>query len=167
MEKSGWPPRAHEVERPNEKENFKTEVPLPVYDTVAPPPPVTDPSRMRIALVTESGLVPRGNPGRLEWFRASRWLKHGIEGKDDLKAGEYEVVHGGYDACFANEDPDRLVPVDALRTLEKGREIGALLNEYYVTCGNHAILAQMAQYAQEIASDLKRQKVDSVLLVAT
>ncbi|MGC2693566.1 MAG: glycine/betaine/sarcosine/D-proline family reductase selenoprotein B, partial [Desulfobaccales bacterium] len=50
---------------------FTTEVPLPNYDKVPPPPPVTDPARLRLAVVTESGLVPSGNPDRLEWVRAS------------------------------------------------------------------------------------------------
>jgi len=38
---------------------------------------------------------------------------------------------------------------------------------YYVTCGNHGILSQMAQHAREIAADLRAQNVDAVLLVAT
>ena len=28
----------------------------------------------------------------------------------DLECGKYEVVHGGFDAKFANEDPDRVLP---------------------------------------------------------
>ncbi|MBI2217205.1 MAG: glycine/betaine/sarcosine/D-proline family reductase selenoprotein B [Candidatus Rokubacteria bacterium] len=146
---------------------FTTEVPLPQYDRVVPPAPVTHLSRMRLAVVTECGLVPPGNPDRLEWVRASKWLKYSLEGKDDLGPGEYEVVHSGYDAAFALQDPDRLVPLDALRELVRRRELGSLLDAYYVTCGNHGVLSQMAQHAREIAADLRRQHVDTVLLVAT
>jgi len=148
-------------------EPFSTEVPLPRYDRVAPPPPVADPARMRLALVTECGLVPAGNPDHLEWVRASKWLRYGLDGVDDLARGDYEVAHGGYDAAFAVEDPDRLVPVDAVRELARSGEIGEVLDAYYVTCGNHGVLGQMATHAREIAADLRRQHVDAVLLVAT
>jgi len=148
-------------------EAFTTEVPLPRYERVTPPPPVADQARMRLALVTECGLVPAGNPDRLEWVRASKWLKYSLAGKADLSRGDFEVIHGGYDAAFALEDPDRLLPVDAVRELERRGEIGALLDAYYVTCGNHGILSQMARHAREIAADLREQNVDAVLLVAT
>ncbi len=146
---------------------FTTEVPLPNYDKVPPPPPVPDPSRMRLAVVTESGLVPMGNPDKLEWVRASKWFKYSIEGIDSLKSGEYEVIHGGYDAAHALADPNRMVPVDVLRELARRGEIGELLESYYVTCGNHGVLSQMTQHAREIAADLLAQKVGAALLVAT
>jgi len=148
-------------------EAIMTEVPLPRYEEVAAPAAVADPARVRVALVTESGLVPKGNPGRLEWVRASRWLKYSIAGKDRLDKGEYEVIHSGYDAAFALDDPNRLVPVDAARQLARSGEIGSLLDTYYVTCGNHGILSEMAQYSQDIAAELKAQDVGAVLLVAT
>jgi len=148
-------------------EAFATEVPLPRYEVVTPPAPVADPTRVRLALVTESGLVPKGNPGRLEWVRASRWLKYSIAGKGRLDKKDYEVIHSGYDAAFALDDPNRLVPVDAARELARRGEIGSLLDTYYVTCGNHGILSEMAKYSKDIASELKAQDVGAVLLVAT
>ena len=45
--------------------------------------------------------MPRGNPDRLEWVRASKWLAYPIDGKETLARGDYEVAHGGYDAAFA------------------------------------------------------------------
>ncbi len=146
---------------------FATEVALPVYDRVAPPPPLADPPRACLALVTESGLVPAGNPDRLEWVRASKWLKYSLAGKDDLTPREYEVIHSGFDASFGLEDPDRLLPVDAVRELVRRGELGSMLDAYYVTCGNHGILSQMARYGREIAADLREQNVDAALLVAT
>ena len=41
-----------------------------------------------------------------------------------------------------------------MRELERRGEIGSLLDDYYVTCGNHGILSQMATHAREIAADL-------------
>jgi glycine reductase len=146
---------------------FNTEVRLPKYDQVPPPAPVSDPSRMRLAVVTEAGLVPMGNPDRLEWVRAAKWFKYSIDGMDSLKAGEYEVVHGGYDAVHTLANPNRMVPVDALRELVRRGEIGELLESYYVTCGNHGVLSQMAQHARQIAQDLLAREVNAALLVAT
>ena len=148
-------------------EPFTTEVPLPRYDRVAPPPAVGDPRRMRLAVVSECGLVPRNNPDRLEWVRASKWLAYSLAGRDRLAPGDWEVAHGGYDAAFARDDPHRLIPLDALRALERVGEIGAVLDRYYVTCGNHGVLSRMAQHGREIAADLRARDVDAVLLVAT
>jgi glycine reductase complex component B subunit gamma len=145
---------------------FVSETPLPQYDRVAPPPPVTDLAHKRLAIVTECGLVPRGNPDRLEWVRASKWLAYDVPG-DGFRPERYEVVHGGYDASAGTADPNRLVPLDALRELERRGEIGALAPVYYVTCGNHGVLSRMARYAGDIAADLRRRMVDAVLLVAT
>ncbi len=149
------------------KEAFATEAPLPRYDRVTPPAPVADPSRARLALVSECGLVPKGNPDRLEWVRASKWLKYSVAGRQELAPGDYEVAHGGYDVAFATQDPHRVIPLDAVRLLEHRGAIGALLPAYYVTCGNHGVLSEMAQHAREIAADLRAQNVDAVLLVAT
>ena len=148
-------------------ESFSTEVPLPSYDRVPPPPALADTRSARLALVSECGLVPSGNPDHLEWVRASKWLKYSPAASDGLLPGRYEVAHGGYDTAFALQDPNRLIPLDAVRELARRGEIGALLPAYYVTCGNHGILSQMAQHAREIAADLRAQNVDAVLLVAT
>ena len=144
-----------------------TEVPLPHYDRVTPPPPVVNRAHMRLALVTEAGLVPIGNPDRLEWVRASKWLKYPLPEHADRMPGAFEVAHGGYDATSGTADPNRLLPLDAVRELARRGEIGDLVESYYVTCGNHGILSQMAQHAREIAADVRKQHVDGVLLVAT
>lgn len=149
------------------RQSFTTELQLPKYEKVAPPAAVADLSRTRLAIVTESGLVPLGNPGRLEWVRASKWFKYSIGGKKRLNPGEYEVIHSGYDAAHTLADPNRMVPVDAVRELVQRGEIGELLADYYVTCGNHGVLSQMAQHAREIAADLLAQGVGAALLVAT
>ena len=48
-----------------------------------------------------------------------------------------------------------------------GKRRSAVSSDYYVTCGNHGILSQMATHAREIAADLRAREVDAVLLVAT
>jgi glycine reductase len=128
---------------------------------------VPDLSRALVALVTESGLVPHGNPDRLETWNASKWFKYPIAGRAGLERGEYEAWHGGCDTAGTNDDPDRAVPLDAARILEKEGIIGRLHDWYYVTTGNMANIKTMARIGAEIAGDLKEQGIQAVVLTAT
>jgi betaine reductase len=92
--------------------DVRTEV-EPRGDRVPPPSPVADLASIRIALVTEAGCVPQGNPDRLPTRHANVWLRYPIVGVDSLDADAYESVHAGFDTSFANGDPNRLVPLDA------------------------------------------------------
>ena len=91
-----------------------------------------------LALVTEGGLVPKGNPDRLESSRGSRYFKYPIDGRQDLKRGEFEAMHTGYDTSTVNQDPDRIVPLDAMRVLEKSKRFRKLHDYYFVTTGTGA-----------------------------
>src|SRR4029453_53409 len=62
------------------------------------------------ALVTEGGLVPKGNPDRLESSRGSKYFKYAIEGRENLRQGEFEAMHTGYDTSTVDKDPDRMGP---------------------------------------------------------
>jgi glycine reductase len=143
------------------------EVPIPRFDHVAPAPPVLDPTKATIALVTESGLVPVGNPDRLESARATRWLRYPIAGKATATAGEYASVHGGYSTVWANEDPNRLVPLDVARELEREGAIGALHSEYLVTTGNGTTVPNARRFGVEWAAELRRAGITAAILTAT
>ena len=54
----------------------------------------------------------------------------------DLTSADHETAHGGYDPVYANEDADRVLPVDVLRDLEKEGKIGKLHRYFYTTVGN-------------------------------
>ena len=54
----------------------------------------------------------------------------------DLTEETYETAHGGYDPVYANEDSDRVLPVDVLRDMEKEGVIGELHHLFYTTTGN-------------------------------
>ncbi len=146
---------------------YRTELPVEGFGTVPPPPPVPDLSRALVALVTESGLVPAGNPDRLETWNASRWFKYPIAGRSDFRRGEFEAWHGGCDTTCTNDDPDRAVPLDAARALERDGVIGRLHDYYYVTTGNMANIKTMARIGAEIARDLQAQGVQAAILTAT
>jgi len=146
---------------------YRTELFIESPGTVPPPPPVPDLSRALVALVTESGLVPQGNPDKLETWNASKWFKYPIAGLGDLERGRYEAWHGGCDTTWTNDDPDRAVPLDATRRLETEGVIGRLYDHYYVTTGNMASIKTMARIGAEIAQDLKQQGIQAVILTAT
>jgi glycine reductase len=146
---------------------YRTELPIESFATVPPAPPVPDLSRALVALVTESGVVPYGNPDRLETWNASKWFKYPIAGLQDLERGKYQAFHGGCDTTWTNEDPDRAVPLDAARILEKEGIIGRLHDSYYVTTGNMANIKTMVRIGAEIAQDLKAAGVQAVILTAT
>jgi len=148
-------------------EPFQTELPVQVYQTITPAPPVADLSSATVAIVTEAGVVPNGNPDRLEFIRASKWHKYPIAGKNDLLVGEYEAVHGGYDNTWTNQDPDRILAVDVLRQLETEGVIGKLFDYYYVTTGNGTSIESSARFGREIADDLKANGVQAVVSPAT
>jgi glycine reductase len=146
---------------------YRTELPIEGFGTVSPPPPVPDLGKALVALVTESGLVPHGNPDRLETWNASKWFKYPIAACSDLERGQYEAWHGGCDTAGTNDDPDRAVPLDAARILEKEGIIGRLYDWYYVTTGNMANIKTMARLGAEIAADLRQQGIQAVILTAT
>ncbi len=146
---------------------YRTELPIESFGSVPPALPVPDLSGALVALVTESGVVPFGNPDRLETWNASKWFKYSIAGLNDLEPGKYQAFHGGCDTTGTNADPDRAVPLDAARMLEKETVIGRLYEYYYVTTGNMANVKTMTRIGAEIAQDLRVNGVQAAIMTAT
>lgn len=137
------------------------------FDRVTPPPPVPDLSRALLALVTEAGCVPQGNPDRLPSIRSQGWLRYSLAGERTLAAGRYESVHGGFDVTLANEDPNRLVPLDTVRALEEAGRVGRVHDAFYTTTGNGTPVAASTRFGAEIAGELREAGVEAVLLSGT
>lgn len=148
-------------------EKFETEYKMPDFDRVTPNPPVLDMKKAKVALVTSGGIVPKGNPDRIESSSASKYGKYDISGVNDLAAETYETAHGGYDPTYANQDSDRVLPVDVLRELEKEGIIGELHRYYYSTVGNGTSVANAKKYAAAIAGELLKDGVQAVVLTST
>jgi len=96
----------------NQRRRIQTEFKMPVFDKVKPLSPIEDLSKIKIALVTSGGIVPKGNPDHIESSSASRFGRYSLE-------GEKVTAHGGYDPTYANENPNRVLPIDVMRELEK------------------------------------------------
>lgn len=148
-------------------EEFTTEYPMPEFDNVAPATAISDLSKAKIALVTSGGIVPKGNPDRIESSSASKYGTYSIENVNTLTADSYETAHGGYDPSYANQDPNRVLPLDIVREMEKEGVIGSLHNYFYTTVGNGTAVANAKKYAAEIAQKLLADGVDAVILTST
>ncbi len=146
---------------------FETEFPMPDFDRVDPNPAVKDLAHAKIALVTSGGIVPKGNPDHIESSSASHYGEYDIAGVMDLTEETYETAHGGYDPVYANEDSDRVLPVDVLRDMEKEGKIGELHHLFYTTTGNGTAVASSKAFAAEFSAKLKADGVDAVILTST
>jgi len=146
---------------------FVTEYPMPDFDRVDPNPAIKDVKSAKIAIVTSGGIVPKGNPDRIESSSASKFGEYDITGVNDLTAETYETAHGGYDPVYANEDADRVLPVDVMRDFEREGVIGKLHNKYYATVGNGTSTKNSKLYAADFAQRLKHDNVQAVILTST
>jgi glycine reductase len=146
---------------------FASEVPRPAFPPVPAPRLVKTLEGATIALVTDGGLVPRGNPDGIEALNATRYGAYSIEGKTGLDAAQYDNPHRGYDTTWVKQDPHRLVPVDVARELEQSGAIGKLHETVYSTVGVATTLAHSARMGAEIAEKLRAAGVDAVILTST
>ena len=144
--------------------DVRTEVPAG-FDRVKPPPPVPDLSRALLALVTEAGCVPQGNPDRLPSVRARGWLTYELPAA--LEPAAWQCVHGGFDVALADDDPNRLVPLDVVAELVAEGRVGRLHDRFYTTTGNGTPVAVAAEFGREIARELADAGVEAVLLTGT
>jgi glycine reductase complex component B subunit gamma len=148
-------------------ERFESEMIPTAFAPVPFPPAVRDISKAKFMLITDGGLVPKGNPDKIQGSAATRWGSYTIEGCDDLKGEDYEISHGGYDPQFVRQDPDRLVPLDVMRELEREGRIGNLHDAFISTSGLANPLSNTRRMGREMAERVKQLGVDAVILTST
>lgn len=148
--------------------DFTTERKMPVFKKFAPSPAIKDMKNATIAVMTSGGLVPKGNPDRLETCNCTKYKKYSLEkdyeGKGVTKG---QVVHGGYDPVYGNSDGNRILPADVLVKLEEEGAFGKFYDYTYVTVGNGTEVDHAAEFGDLIAEELKAAGVDGVLLTST
>lgn len=150
-----------------ENKEVQTEYQMPVFDKVTPLPPIEDLSEIKIALITSGGIVPQGNPDRIESSSASKFGKYPLDGLTALSSQTHQTAHGGYDPTYANDDPNRVLPLDVLRELEEKGVFGKLYDFYYATVGNGTSVAKAKEFAKGIAKELIKDGVGAVILTST
>lgn len=146
---------------------FDTEVRIPRREHIALPVLSKPLQEAKIALITDGGLVPKGNPDRMPVVDSKAYKHYDITGKDVLDASDYEVCHQGYNNAFVNEDPNRLVPVDALRSAVREGKIQSMLDMYFTTAGVRTSLENAKKFGKGIAAELRNHGVDAALLTST
>ena len=147
-------------------EEFETELPMPVFDKVDPADAIKDLSKATIALVTTGGIVPKGNPDRIQSASAQKWGKYDVS-KSDTLTGDYETIHGGYDPVYANENPGRIAPLDILKEFEKEGMIKGVYNYFYTTTGTGTAVGKSVEFGEEIGKELSEAGVDGVIMTST
>jgi glycine reductase len=146
---------------------FISELPLPKFDRILPSPPVLNLSTSTVALVTDGGLVPKGNPDKIPSSRAKTFGSYCIKGLTTLHGQEYEANHIGYDTLFVDQNPNILVPLDVMREFEQEGLIGKLNETFYSTTGVGTSLENCRRIGQGIARRLQADGVMAVILTST
>jgi len=146
---------------------FESEMMATAFAPIPVPPGVKDLRKARVMLITDGGLVPKGNPDKIQGSAATRWGSYSIKDCADLNGSDYEISHGGYDAQFVRQDPDRLVPLDVMRDLEKEGAIGELHDEFLSTSGLANPLSNTRRMGREMAEKAKRLGIDAIILTST
>jgi len=146
---------------------FESEMMPTAFAPIPMPPGVKDLRKAKVMLITDGGLVPKGNPDKIQGSAATRWGSYSIKNCADLQGADYEISHGGYDAQFVRQDPDRLVPLDVMRELEKEGAIGELYDEFLSTSGLANPLSNTRRMGREMAEKAKRLGIDAIILTST
>lgn len=148
---------------------FVSEVFRREFDVVAAPPPVPNLANATLALVSSGGLVPKGNPDRLESGRTTELAhKYAIEGLKAFTIEDWECIHTGfYSGVVNSRDTNYVLPLRSVRQLEERGVIGRLYPYFYTTAGNGMAVTAARRIGEDIAKELKEAEVDAVLLVAT
>jgi glycine reductase len=145
---------------------FQSEQETPHFPRVQPAPPIEVPLS-KIALVSTGGLVPKGNPDRLESSAATQWMRYSIAGRASLTPEDFECIHGGIDVTHINAYPNRMIPLDICAEFRAKGLIGELDDEYYVTVGNLTPVARAEQFAIEMTALFREKGVEGVLLTSS
>lgn len=147
---------------------FTSEVVLPeAAEPIPPAAAVLDLSQATVALVTEGGLVPEDNPDRIESSSATKWARYSLEMLEKNSAPSFKSIHAGYDSQWVDADPDRMVPVDAVRALAADGTIGKVHEWFYVTTGTGTTVTHAERMGEEIAKQLINEGVHAVIVTST
>ncbi|RSL30139.1 glycine/betaine/sarcosine/D-proline family reductase selenoprotein B [Salibacterium salarium] len=149
----------------HKKQKWETEVPMIVHESVSPAMPVYE-DKFRIGLITDGGLVSKGNPEGMTSVRSTKWCSINVDKWDELTEKDVDVNHNGYDSRYVKENPNRLVPLDIAKEMERSGEIK--LHPYiYSTAGVATAIENAERFGKEIAEELKQNSVQAAILTST
>ena len=146
---------------------FDPEVIQPTHYPVSAAPRIQNMGQSTIALVTDGGLVPAGNPDGIESKNATRYGGYAFKGMDTLDSRDFDISHSGYANQHTRHNPNRLIPVDAMRDIERDKGIGKLHERFYSTTGVATRLEIARKMGRAIAAELKSEGVAGAILTST
>jgi glycine reductase len=148
---------------------FESEVPVPGFEDIPVPESVKNMGSCRIAVISDGGLVPRGNPDKMKGRGNQLLAVYDMESflPENRSREGYEIAHTGYLPFEVMEDINRLVPIDALRELEKDNVIEKVYPRFFSTSGNVTSSKRCGEIGEEIADELKREGVQAAILTST
>ncbi len=146
---------------------YETEYPMPAFDRVAPSPAIKDIRKAKIAVVTSGGIVPQGNPDRIESSSATKYGIYSIAGMNRMSKDDFMTIHGGYDRAFVTENPNLVIPLDALRELEREGGIGELADYFVTTTGTGTSTGNAKGFGESFSHKLLADGIDAVILTST
>ncbi len=120
-----------------------------------------------IVLITDGGIVPKGNPDGMPSVAATTFKTYSIEREECLDRNRYEVVHQGYETTYVEENPSRLLPVNVFRTLEKCHLIGKLHHEFITTSGVMTSVEDCIKIGKGIAEYMKHHNIYAAIELST
>ena len=152
------------ADRPFESEVYRSD-----FDLVPSPTAVADLAKATVALVTSGGLVPHGNPDRLESGRTTEIAhRYSLEGLQEFSIEDWECIHTGFHSNVVNtRDTNYVIPLRSIRQMEREGAIGRIYPHFYSTAGNGMAVRAARHIGEGIAKDLKDAEVDAVVLTAT
>jgi betaine reductase len=146
---------------------FVTELPLITPEVVAPALFEGDLRTAKVGLVTAGGLVPTGNPDHLARGGSETYFSYSIDGLDSVDGDSWECIHRGFFTDISNENPNYILPLDVLRSMEKAGEIGSVHNRFLSTSGVGTTVGDSKRIGAQMAAELKDAGVDICVMVAT
>jgi glycine/betaine/sarcosine/D-proline reductase family selenoprotein B len=145
---------------------FKTEIPMTMQEKAEAPAPIEDLSKATVMLATDGALCPQGNPDNMKTGSSLVFYEYSVEGQDTLTKEEYTCVHGGFDTSYVKEDPNRLVPLDALRVLVK-QGLVKMHEAFLSTSGLTTPVTNSISIGKGMVEYVKNHNIDAVILTST
>ena len=146
---------------------FSTELPITAPERVEPALFEGDLKDAKVGLVTAGGLVPRGNPDKLVRGGSETYFSYSIDGLDTMDGDVWECIHRGFFTDLSNQNPNYILPLDALRRMEADGEVGSIHDKFLSTSGVGTAVASSKRIGAQMAGQLKEAGVDVCVMVAT
>ena len=117
--------------------------------------------------MTSGAIVPRGNPDRFKRCSDTKWARYSLAGLEALSPDAFECVHGGFYNQMASDNPNLVLPLDAVRELQREGAFGRLVDFYCSTTGTTSGSSTAGATGPRSRPPSSRERADGVLLVCT